>query len=59
MPVPALGDLDGDGQLELVVSLKDGSEGVQVYTIPGSGDNCLLWPTGRANLLRNGWVKRD
>ena len=59
MPVPALGDVDGDGQLELVVSLKDSSEGVQVYTIPGSSDNCLLWPTGRANLLRNGWVKND
>jgi hypothetical protein len=56
MPVPALGDIDGDGQLELVVSLKDSEDGIQVYTIPGSGDNCLLWPTGRANLLRNGWV---
>jgi hypothetical protein len=24
--------------------------------VPGSADNCLLWPTGRGNLLRNGWV---
>jgi outer membrane protein assembly factor BamB len=56
MPAPTLGDVNGDGQLELVVSLKDSSEGVQVYTIPGSGENCLLWPTGRANLLRNGWI---
>ena len=56
MPAPTLGDVDGDGQLELVVSLKDSNEGVRVYTIPGSGQNCLLWPTGRANLLRNGWI---
>jgi hypothetical protein len=22
--------------------------------VPGSGTNCLPWPTGRGNLLRNG-----
>ena len=26
--------------------------------VPGSSTNCLkLWPTGRGNLLRNGWVR--
>jgi hypothetical protein len=41
------------------VALKDGGDGeaqVHVYRVPGSSDNCLLWPTGRANLLRNGWI---
>lgn len=60
MPVPTIGDLEGDGELEIVVSLKDANDGVEsvlVYTVPGSADNCLLWPTGRGNLLRNGWVR--
>ena len=25
----------------------------------GDVDNCVLWPTGRGNLLRNGWVRSD
>ncbi|MBW2523768.1 MAG: VCBS repeat-containing protein, partial [Deltaproteobacteria bacterium] len=60
MPVPTIGDLEGDQQLEIVVSLKDADDGVEsvlVYTVPGSSDNCLLWPTGRGNLLRNGWIR--
>ena len=47
MPVPTLGDVDGDGQLEIVVSLKDAEdkvESVRVYTVPNSAENCLLWP---------------
>ncbi len=56
MPVPAIGDADGDGDLEIVVSLKDSDPQVLVFEVPGSGDNCLLWPTGRANNLRNGWI---
>ncbi len=60
MAVPTIGDVDGDHQLEIVVSLKDAedqTESALVYTVPGSSDNCLLWPTGRGNLLRNGWVR--
>jgi hypothetical protein len=59
MPVPTIADADGDGTLDIVVSLKDGEDRVrqvQVYRVPGSSANCLLWPTGRANLLRNGFV---
>lgn len=59
MSVPTAADVDGDGQLEIVVNLKDGEDQerqVLVYTVPGSSDNCLLWPTGRGNLMRNGFV---
>lgn len=57
MPVPTLADVDGDGAVDIVVSLKDGEdkiESVLVYAVPGSKTNCLLWPTGRGNLLRDG-----
>ena len=49
---PTIGDLDGDGQLEILVVTFD--HGMDMFTVPGSGGNCLLWPTGRANNLRNG-----
>jgi len=60
MAVPTLGDVNGDGQLEIVVSLKDAEdrvESVLVYTVPGSNDNYLPWPTGRGSLLRDGRVE--
>lgn len=59
MPVPTIDDVEGDGQLEIVVSLKDSSNGepqVLVFTVPGSSDNCLLWPTGRGSYLRDGYL---
>jgi hypothetical protein len=60
MAAPSIADLEGDGQLELVVSLKDslgsGQGGVQIWDLPGSSDNCVLWPTGRGNWLRHGNV---
>jgi hypothetical protein len=49
---PSIGDLDRDGRLEIVVSTFD--HGIDVFRVPGSGTNCLPWPTGRGNLLRNG-----
>jgi len=49
---PTVADLDGDGTLEIIVATFD--HGLDVFTVPGSGDNCLLWATGRGNLLRNG-----
>ena len=57
MPVPTLGDIDGDGTVEIVVSLKDaenGAPGVLVYRVPGSTPGYLPWPTGRGNLRRSG-----
>jgi hypothetical protein len=59
MPVPTIADVDNDGELEIVVSLKDAVDKerqVLVYTVPGSATNCLPWPTGRANLRRSGAV---
>jgi hypothetical protein len=49
---PSIGDLTGNGTLEIVLTTFD--HGVDVYTVPGSGTDCLPWPTGRGNLLRNG-----
>ena len=49
---PSVADLDGDGNLEIVLLTFD--HGLDIYTVPGSGSQCLLWPTGRGNLLRNG-----
>ncbi len=49
---PSIGDLDGNGTLEIVVTTFD--HGLDVYTVPGSAAGCLLWPTGRGGLLRSG-----
>jgi len=60
MAAPSVAELDGDGELELVVSLKDslgGSDGgVQLWDLPGSAPNCVLWGTGRGGPLRQGSV---
>jgi hypothetical protein len=49
---PTIGDLDGDGQLEILVQTFD--HGLDVFTVPGSGTNCLPWPTARGGPLRTG-----
>ncbi len=59
MPVPTVADVDGDGTLEIIVSLKDGVDRerqVLIYSVSGSGTKCLPWPTGRGNLRRTGYV---
>lgn len=62
MAVPTVVDVDKDGTLEILVDLKDevhenSQPQVLGLTVPGSAPNCMPWPTGRANLLRNGYVK--
>lgn len=49
---PTVADVDGDGTLEILVQTFD--HGVDVFSVPGSGAGCLLWPTARGGLLRNG-----
>ncbi|KAB1915699.1 VCBS repeat-containing protein [Micromonospora sp. AMSO31t] len=49
---PSIGDLDGDGTLEIVTSSID--HGLDVFTVPGSGTGCLPWPTGRGSTRRAG-----
>jgi len=59
MPVPTIDDVDGDGQLEIVISLKDSDKtkpAVLIYKVPGSSNNCMLWPTGRRDYLRDGYL---
>ena len=33
-----------------------GAESAFVSAVPSVSENCLVWPAGRSNLLRNGWV---
>ncbi len=49
---PAVGDLDGDGILEIFVQTFE--HGMDIFTVPGSAGNCLLWPTARGGPLRMG-----
>ena len=49
---PAVGDLDGDGVLEVFVQTFE--HGMDVFKVPGSANNCLLWPSARGGPLRMG-----
>jgi hypothetical protein len=49
---PTVGDLDGDGQLEIFAQSFE--HGMDVFTVPGSAANCLSWPTARGGPLRMG-----
>jgi len=60
MPVPTIAAVDGDGTLEILVSLKDAVAGVRSvleYSVPGSGTRCLPWPMARHDLLRSGSLR--
>lgn len=56
MAAPTVADLYRNGELEVIVNLKDNTPagGILIYDLPGSGTNLVLWPTGRGNFLRNG-----
>ncbi|MGD9211185.1 MAG: VCBS repeat-containing protein [Desulfobacteraceae bacterium] len=58
MAPPTIADCDDDGALEIIISLKDslgdGQSGVQIWNLPGSADNCVLWGTGRGGNFRQG-----
>src|SRR6185369_7494718 len=54
---PAIGDLDGDGQVEVFVQTFE--HGLDVFTVPGSAENCLLWSTARGGPLRMGQPNGD
>jgi hypothetical protein len=59
MPVPTIADADGNGTLDIVVSLKDSEDGAPqalIYEVPGSASNCVLWGTGRRDYLRDGYL---
>jgi len=60
---PTINDIDGDGQLEILLLTLD--HGLDIYRVKGSSANCViqgadtekypgLWTTGRGNFLRNG-----
>lgn len=49
---PTVADLDNDGQMEILVQTFD--HGMDIFTVPDSGENCLLWTTARGGPLRSG-----
>jgi hypothetical protein len=49
---PTVADLYGDGRLEILVQTFD--HGLDIFTVPGSAPNCLLWSTARGGPLRTG-----
>ena len=52
LAAPTLADIDGDGELEVVVNTAH--SGVAVYDLPGSAGATVVWGTGRGNLGRDG-----
>lgn len=53
---PGVGDLDGNGELEIFVQTFE--HGMDVFEVPGSGTNCVLW-TSRGGPLRMGQSNRE
>ncbi len=49
---PTVGDLDGDGELEIFVQTFE--HGMDIFEVPGSAPNCLLWADSRGGRLRQG-----
>jgi len=49
---PTVMDANGDGTLEILVQTF--GAGFFIYTVPGSAENLLPWPTARGGFLRDG-----
>jgi len=49
---PTIADLDGDGNVEIFIQTFE--HGMDIYTVPGSAENCMLWSTARGGPLRMG-----
>ncbi len=49
---PTIADIDGNGTLEILVQTFE--HGLDIFTVPQSADNCLLWETARGGPLRTG-----
>jgi len=49
---PTIADIDGDGALEILVQTFD--HGMDIFRVPGSAGNCLLWSNSRGGPLRMG-----
>jgi hypothetical protein len=58
MSPPTLADVDGDGVLEIIITLKDvlgsGLGGVQIWNVASAQAGSVPWPTGRGNYRRTG-----
>ena len=52
LAAPTLADIDGDGELEVIVNTVDA--GVVAYDLPGTRDAHTVWPTGRGGYRRSG-----
>jgi hypothetical protein len=52
LAAPTLADIDGDGELEIVVNTS--AAGVVAYDLPGTRAARTLWPTGRGSYRRAG-----
>ncbi|NUN97776.1 MAG: VCBS repeat-containing protein, partial [Candidatus Omnitrophica bacterium] len=59
LSTPALGDVDGDGRLEMAVAFYSGADNASrlyVYDLPGKADGeSMEWPTFHQNTLRTGF----
>ncbi len=54
LATPTIGDVDGDGQVEIVLGTV--FAGLVVYDLPGAVLGSAPWPTGRHDYSRTGWV---
>jgi hypothetical protein len=54
LAAPTIGDVDGDGQVEIVLGMV--YAGLVVYDLPGAVLGSAPWPTGRHDYARTGWA---